>query len=88
MSSESMPAGWQENAVQIASVALATSVAALAMQVFSMADRVPDNDGSLRAALVNVAPEVSDVVIDAALGLVVHALLQVEQLRAKGMHRQ
>jgi len=82
-----MPEGWEQRAVEVSSVALATSVAALAMQVLGMADRVPDSDKALRALLVNVAPDVSDAVIDAALGLVVHALGQVEVLRANGLPR-
>jgi len=87
MSDDSMPDGWEQHHIQVARVALATSVAALAMQVFGLADWVPDSDKSLRNMLVNVAPGVSDDVIDAAMGLVVHALGQVEELRAKGVPR-
>lgn len=84
-----MQVDWENEVRAVSAVALATSIAALTMQVFTQSGTRPDNDASLRNMLKRVAPNgVSQHVLDAAEGLLANALIESEALRAQQSTKQ
>lgn len=84
-----MQLDWESEVRAVSAVALATSVAALAMQVFTLSGTHPNGEVSLRNMLKRVAPDgISDHVLEAAQGLLANALLEAEALKGRFVAKQ
>ena len=80
--SEEKPPNWQTDHAVISAMGLAYSIAALAMQVFSMSNTRPETEEDLRIILRRIAPPgTPEMFLSAAGDAVRSAFLEVDKLQ-------